>query len=90
MPLPAPATVPPLVHDPLPVDPLSLIVVSEALSMTHVPLAAVLPPTPEIVTVSPVRGDLPLMLLTVHVMGASLLQPGVTTVRLLIVTVPPA
>ena len=62
--------------------------VSDSRSITKVPFAAVFPPTPEMVTLSPVRGDLPDILLTVQTMGDAFVHPLI--VRLPIVTVPPA
>src|ERR1700691_1429500 len=52
--------VPPLVQFPLPVVPLSVKVVGLVAVMVKVPLAAVLPPTPEMTTSVPVGGPLAL------------------------------
>src|ERR1700733_6616051 len=51
-------TVPPLVHAPLPVVPVSVKVVGPVTVMRKVPLAAVLPTTPAMVTCIPVSSPL--------------------------------
>ena len=75
VPLPVPATVPPLVYEPLPVLPMRLIVVDVGTSTSHVPFAAVLPPTPLIITVSLFRNEVPVVLDTVQTIGDALVHP---------------